>query len=197
MSTTLTRQRFTVKNRHACHTSPMTSGQSNIVTVRALLVVTITPAHETQSPQRKTGTTLPRRSPVLPDGRPPWPTNSTAHLPVLLMRCNPTLTDATGAACGPALTVSCTHTPRKRPPNMKAPKRLRLGMTTCECRTSSWHNKCKLCGDLIEPSLQYVLFETFRTRDFTSCGIRHRPRIAWQVCGHAHLQCMRKTREEQ
>ena len=75
---------------------------------------------------------------------------------------------------------------------MKTPKRLRLGMTTTDLRVSNWHNNCKFCGQTIIPSLQHVLFETFRTRDFTSCGIRHRPRIAWDVVGHAHLACMRK-----
>jgi hypothetical protein len=73
---------------------------------------------------------------------------------------------------------------------MKTPKRLRLGMTYTACRVSNWHHSCKICGETITPSLQYVLFQTFRTRAFTSRGIRHRPHIAWDVVGHAHLTCI-------
>jgi hypothetical protein len=78
---------------------------------------------------------------------------------------------------------------------MKTPKRLRLGMTTTACRVSNSHHSCKICGETITPSLQYVLFQTFRTSAFTSRGIRHRSHIAWRVVGHAHLACMSQQNE--
>jgi hypothetical protein len=74
------------------------------------------------------------------------------------------------------------------------PTKLRLGMTTTECRhTGSAGRTCRYCSGSMAAQLAVCHFETFRTTDFTACGIRHRPKIAWRVCGWSHLNCVERS----
>jgi hypothetical protein len=70
--------------------------------------------------------------------------------------------------------------------------RLKLGMRTTECRTTSMTHQCVVCDESISPQMVRAHFETFKTNDFTSCGVRHRSQIAWRVCAWSHLSCSTK-----
>jgi hypothetical protein len=68
-------------------------------------------------------------------------------------------------------------------------KRLRLGMQTTDIRTSNSYYDCSVCGKVISPQMLRAHFHTYRTNDYTSCGVRYRSKIAWRVCGWSHLSC--------
>lgn len=67
---------------------------------------------------------------------------------------------------------------------------LQLGETCKELRVVSSTKKCCACGKDITPQLCWAHFETFKTKAFTSCGVRHPSYISWRVSHWTHMNCV-------